>query len=633
MFESVRSSKRIVQVILLLIILPFAFWGVESYIRNVGTTDAVAKVGEVKITLPEFQQALREQQDRMRNALGRDFSPALLDTPEARQALIDSLVNQRLLALDAQQDRLVVTDEELRRFVASIPAFQEGGQFSMQRYAAVLRTQGLSEAGFEYRLRQDLALRQVSAPVNDGAFVSKAVADRWGALQRETRELAEVLVLPEQFAAQVKLSPDAASAYYEANRKLFEVPEQIRAEYVLLNPDALMEQVAVPDEEVKNWYDAHKDQYRQPEERRASHILIQVPKEATDEQRKTARARAEELLGQLKQNPGDFEKLAKQHSQDPGSAAKGGDLGFFARGMMVKPFEDAAFKLKEGQISDVVGSDFGYHIIKVTGAKAEHGRSLDDVREEIRTDLKRQAAGRKFAEVADGFNNTAYEQSDSLQPAAEKYKLQIAQTGWFSKANSQAAGQLSNERLLAALFSDDAVKNRRNTEAVEVAPNTLIAARVLEHRPAEIRPADAVRADIETKLKNDEAAKLAQKDGEDKLARLVKGESLDLTWSAPKPVTRAGVPGMSPEGVRAAFRLPADKLPGYAGGRLPKGGFAIYKLVTVKAGQAEGSDPKAAGVATQLSRLYGEEDFNEYLASLRARYPVEINKSLLEAKQ
>jgi peptidyl-prolyl cis-trans isomerase D len=633
MFESVRSSKRVVQVILLLIILPFAFWGVESYIGNMGTTDAVAKVGDAKITLPEFQQALREQQDRMRNTLGRDFSPALLDTPEARQALIDSLVNQRLLALDAQQDRLAITDEELRRFIASIPAFQEGGQFSMQRYASVVRAQGLSEAGFEYRLRQDLALRQVSAPVSDGAFVSKAVADRWVALQRESRDLAEALILPEQFAAQVKIAPEAVAAFYEANRKLFEVPEQIRAEYLVLNQDALMEQVTVSDEEVVRWYEGHKDQYRQPEERRASHILIQVPKDATDEQRKAARARIEDLLKQVKQNPADFEKIAKQHSQDPGSAANGGDLGFFGRGMMVKPFEDAAFTLKEGQISEVVESDFGYHIIKVTGAKAEHGQTLDEVREEIRTELKRQAAGRKFAEVADSFNNTVYEQSDSLKPAAEKYKLQIAQTQWFSKANPQAAGQLANERLIGLLFADDALKNKRNTEAVEVAPNTLIAARVLEHKPAELRPLDSVRADIETKLRNDEAARLAQKDGEEKLARLMKGESLDLTWSEPKPVTRASVPGMSPDGVRAAFRLPPDKLPGYAGGKLPKGGFAIYKLVGVKSGQADAKDPKAAGVATQLSRLYGEEDFNEYLAVLRARYPVEINKSLLEAKQ
>jgi peptidyl-prolyl cis-trans isomerase D len=632
MFDAVRNNKRVVQGFLLLITVPFALWGVDWYTRSVRGGDEVARVGGIKIGQPEFQQALREQQDRLRASLGSKFDAAMLDTPEARQAVLDSIVSQRMLAQEANKTHVFVNDAQLRQFIASVPAFQDNGKFSMDRYEAIARNQGLSPVGFEMRLRQDLALQQVAAPVAEGAFVARSVADRWIALQRETREVAEFVVKPEQFAAQVKLAPDAAQKYYEANRKLFEIPEQVRAEYVVLNEDALLDQIAVSDDDIKRWYDAHVDQYKQPEERRASHILIEVPKGATAEQQKAARAKIDDILKRVKENPANFEKLAKEQSQDPGSAAKGGDLGFFSRGMMVKPFEDAAFALKLNQVSDVVRSEFGYHIIKLTGIKPEKGRSLEEVKEEIRLELKRQGAGRKFAEVADQFNNVVYEQSDSLKPAADKFKLKIRQSGWLRKGAPLAAGELNNPRLINALFSDDAIKNKRNTEAIEVAPNTLVAARVLEHQAPQTRPLDAVRAEVEKKLTLEEATKLAQKDGEEKLGRLLKGENVDLAWSAPKNLTRTGMPEMSVEGVRAVFKLGADKLPRYAGAKRTDGGFALYKLIAVKPADIKNDDSRSAALRGQLARLYSEEEFGAFMDALKERYPVLINKAALETK-
>jgi|PlaIllAssembly_1097288.scaffolds.fasta_scaffold00534_5 peptidyl-prolyl cis-trans isomerase D len=632
MFDAVRNNKRIVQIFLVLITVPFALWGVDFYTRSMGSAGDVATVGKIKISQQEFQQSLREQQDRMRVAMGRDFNPAMVDTPEARQAVLDSMINQRVLSQEAYRSRVFVSDDQLRQFIASVPAFQDNGKFSTRRYESIVRGQGLSEVGFEMRLRQDLALQQLASPVGDGAFIAKGAADGWVALQRETREVAEFVVKPEQFVAQVKLAPDAVQKFYDDNRKLFETPEQIRADYVVLNPDALMESVTVSDEEIKRWYEGHADQYKQPEERRASHILIQLPKDATEEQRKAARAKIEELLKQVRQSPNDFAKLAKDQSQDPGSAANGGDLGFFSRGMMVKPFEDTAFALKEGQVSDVVTSDFGFHIIKVTGVKAEKARSLDEAKEEIRTELKRQGAARKFAEVAETFNNMVYEQSDSLKPVAEKFGLNIRKSGWLTKGAPLAAGELNSERLINALFSDDALKNKRNTEAIETAPNTLVAARVAEHKPAQTQPLDALRAEVEKKLTLDEAARLAQKDGAEKLARLLKGETVDVAWGAPKSVTRAGAPGLSADGLRAVFRLSADKLPRYAGGKLPDGGFGLYKLLSVKPSEIKDDDARAGALRAQLARLYGEEDFAAYMEALKSRYPVEVNKTALEAK-
>jgi peptidyl-prolyl cis-trans isomerase D len=631
MFDAVRNNKRIVQFILLLITVPFALWGVDWYTRSSGGASEVARVGGASIGPQEFQQALREQQDRLRATLGKEFDSAMLDAPEARRAVLDSIIVQRLLSQEANRARFSINDDQLRQFLSSVPAFQDAGKFSMERYEAVARNQGLSPIGFEQRIRDDLALQQLTEPVLGGALIPASLANRQLTLQRETRDVAEYVITPEQLASQVKLGADAAQKYYEANRKRFELPEQVRVEYVVLSQAALAESMPVSDEEIKRWYAAHPDQYQQAEERRASHILLSVGKEATAEQRKAIRAKMDEVQKQVRQNPGDFEKLARELSQDPGSASKGGDLGFFGRGMMVKPFEDAVFALRENQIGDVVESEFGLHLIKLTGIKAAKARGFVDVKAEIAADLKRQAAGRKFAEVADEFSNLVYEQSESLKPVAEKFRLTVQQSVWIAKGGA-APVDLSNKRLLDAMFSDDATKHRRNTEAIEVAPNTLVAARVLDHKVAQIQPFVEIKASIEKQLTLDEAGSLAQKEGEEKLARLQKGESLEIGWKAARTLARNDMTDISPDGLRAVFGLPADRLPRYAGAKRSSGSFVIYKLLAVKTPQIASEDKQLAGARGQLARLQGEEDFAAFVSALRQRYPVTINAPALETK-
>lgn len=634
MFDAIRNNKRIVQIFLVAITLPFAFWGVESYVRNVGRNSDAASVGGSKISQPEFAQALRDQQERMRRALGREFNPAMFDTPEARQAILDSLVTQRLLLLQAGKANLTASDDQLRQFLSAIPALQEDGKFSLRRYEQALQSQGLTQAGFEAKLRQDLTLQQLVSAVTDTSIVSHGAAERVLAVQLEEREVSEAAFQPQKFASQVKIGAEQVKAYYETNRRMFEAPEQVRAEFIVLSLEGLAQQVTVSEDEIKARYESNAARYKQAEERRASHILIQAPKDAPEAEQKAARAKIDGILQQLRKSPGDFAKLATEYSQDPGSASKGGDLGYFPRGAMVKPFEDAVFSMKENQTSDVVRSDFGFHIIRLTGIRAEKGRSFNEAHDEIANELKAEAAAKKFAEAADGFSNMVYEQADSLKPAAEKYKLTIRQTGFFDKANRTAAGPLgSNDKLFSALFSDDAVKNRRNTEAVEVAPNTLVAARVLEHKPAELRPLDAVKADIEKKLAAEEAAKLAQKEGESKLAMLVKGENAGVAWSPPQVVLRQGMRGLPPEGLKAIFKAPSDKLPSYAGVQLPGGAYVIYRVTQIRPGAVKEDDPRAKAQRAQLAQLSGSEDFNAYLAALKARYPVEINKAALESKE
>lgn len=633
MFDAVRNNKRIVQAFLALITLPFAFWGVESYMRAGGGQGDVATVGDSTITRQELGQTLREQQERVRGMAGRDFNPAMFDTPEARQAMLDSLVSQRVLLLQSSRAHLAVSDAQLREVISTIPALQENGKFSMQRYEQALRAQDLTRTAFERRLRQDMTLQQMVRSVSDTAIVSQAAAARVIAVQLEQREVADVAIRPEQFAAQVRVSAEALKDFYEKNRKQFETPERLRAEFVVLSRDSLAAQMAVGDEEVRAAYAANSTRYKQAEERRASHVLFQVAKDAPEAAQKLAREKADGVLRQLRKSPGDFARLAKELSQDPGSAANGGDLGFFGRGAMVKPFDEAVFALKENQLSEVVRSDFGFHIIKVTGIRPERTRGLDDVRAEIVAELKTQAAAKKYAEVAEAFSNMVYEQADSLNPAAEKYRLTIQQSGFFGRGDRAAAGPLGNPKLLAALFSDDAIKNRRNSEAVEVSANTLVAARVLEHKPAELRPLESVKGEIEKQLLAEGAARLAQQDGEAKLARLLKGEDAVLSWGKPQLVARQGMRGLPPEGVRAIFAAPASRLPAYAGTQIPGGPYVLFRISQVRPGVAAADDPKVKAQLAQLSQLSGNEDFNAYMAALRERFPVKVNKTLLEAKE
>ncbi len=632
MFDAVRNNKRIVQIFLGLITLPFAFWGVDSYVRNAGAGRDMASVGGSKISVPEFEMALRERQDQLRQTMGESFSPEVMNTPEVRLGILNSLIDKRLLMLEASKQNLMTSDAMLRDVIQAIPGLQEDGKFSMERYESALRSKGMSQPQFEARLRQDLTLQQLLGGVSETAFVSTTQADNLLRLQLEERQFNEFRIASEPFADKVKVEAGEVQKYYDDNKTQYEVAEQVKAEYVILSLDALLSQITVSDAEVKTWHDGHKDRYEVPEERRASHILILAK---PDSDKEKAKAKAEEVLAELKKSPEKFADLAKKHSEDPGSAEKGGDLGFFGRGMMVKPFEEEVFKQKEGDLSGLVESEFGYHIIKLTGIKAAKVRPLEEVKAEIEGELKKQAASRKFAEAAEVFNNMVYEQADSLQPAADQFKLKIEKSDWVPKnPDSKMAAQigpLANAKVLTALFSEDAVKNKRNTEAVEVAPSTLLAARVVEHSPASVKPFEMVKGEIEALLKAQKQTAMAKAAGEEKLAELKKGEKDAVNWSATKTMTRQQAQTMPIPALQAIFKADTQKLPAYVGSELG-GSYMIYKVV--KATQPEKLDEaKRKSLKDEYTTIVAQQDVAAYMSSLRQRYKIEINTGLLENRE
>lgn len=630
MFDLVEKHKRLIQVILGLIIIPFAFFGLDAYTRGRSNAEDVATVEGAGISQREFAEELRQQQDRMRRLLGPGADPAAFDTAETRRAMLDALIDQRLIAVDAGRAKLLVSKEKLDEVIAGIPAFQKDGRFDPETARLLLRAQNMSEETFVERLRRDIRLEQIGRSVANGAIQSREVAARLSALEEQMREIAEAAIPSQQFLTQVKIDEAALKTYYDANLADFRTPEAVKAEYLLLSADQLAAQEPVTEAELKAAYDGRTSQYRQEEQRRASHILIQSPSDAKPEDRQAAHKKAEEILAEVRKSPARFADLAKKHSQDSGSAESGGDLGLFGRGMMVKPFEDAAFKLRENEISDVVESDFGYHIIRLTGIQAGKTRTLDEVRAELSADVARQKGMRRFAEAAEGFSNSVYEQSDSLKPAAEKYKLKVQVSDWIGRTAGEPKSVLSNAKLLGALFSPDSIKAQRNTDAVEIAPGVLVAARVLEHRPAAQRPFDEVRGDIESLLRRREAAKLAQTDGEAKLARLQKGEDAGVKWAPVRSVSRRNPGGLDPQTLRSVLAVDPAKLPAYTGAMRGEDGYLLYRVVKIVEPVPDAQQAKAA--AERQARAAGAQQYEAYLTSLRSRAKISVNTANLERK-
>jgi peptidyl-prolyl cis-trans isomerase D len=444
------------------------------------------------------------------------------------------------------------------------------------------------------------------------------VAARLVALMEEKREGSEAFLPASAYLGQVKPDEAAAKAYYEANLGQFKVPERVRAEYVVLSAKELAQAEAATEAEVKAAYDARVAQLSVPEQRRASHILVASKEEA------------EKLQAEIRQSPQRFAELAKKHSQDTGSAPNGGDLGMGPRGSLAsKELEDAVFKMKQGDPGELVQTEFGWHLVRLNAVQAGKTRSLDEVRAELSAEIAKQKAAKKFADAAEGFNNLVYEQSDSLKPAAERYKLKVQATGWFTRQGSAEIGPLAHPKLLAALFSPDTTRQKRNTDAVEVEPGVLVAARVAEHQPEAQRPFEEVKAEVLQRLARREAAALARKDGEAKLAALAKGGEAGLGWAAAKTVSRQEPQGLGQAALRKVMAADAAKLPAYAGAERGDEGYALYRISKViPAAPKEG--PQAAENLARLDRQAGSEQLEAYVASLRARSKIELHRANLE---
>jgi peptidyl-prolyl cis-trans isomerase D len=618
MFDSVRTHRRWLMLFLVVLIFPsFVFFGIQGYNSFFEKEGAIASVDGAPVTQQEFDQAQRERIERLRQTFGQDFDPRLLDTQEARASILEGVLLNRALTSEANKSGIVVTTDRLREMIASIPAFQDDGKFNYDRYKAYVASQGMSEPMFEQRVREDLRKQVLVQGVAGSAMVPREVAERLDRMLREQRQIRELRFPAEQFQAQVNVTDAQVTEFYEKNRALFETPESAKVEYLVLSPDTMNVAAPVSEADARAYYEQNKARFGTEEQRRASHILIT----ADGSDKAAARRKAEELLAQVRAKPAEFEKLARENSKDPGSAAQGGDLGFFGKGMMVKPFEDAVQKLKPGEISDVVETDFGFHIIRLTEVKPADAKPFEQVRADIERDLKSQQAQGEFAKAADQFTNLVYEQADSLQPAADALKLKIQQVDALTR---RGAPPFISARVVDALFSDESLKNRRNTQAIEVTTNTMVAARVVDYKPAAVRPLDEVKPQVRQLVERREAVRLAREAGEARLAELRK-QPADAGFQPARTVSRRDSQGLPPDVLNAIMRVPADKLPQYVGSEIENAGYLIAQVTSVKldaAGSAEQRDAQARVLMQQAAAA----DEMVYAEGLKARHNVKVLK-------
>lgn len=627
MFEFIRTHQRLMQFLLLLLIVPsFVLVGVSSYNNRGGGNDGVATVDGKAITQQEWEAAQRRQLDQARQMMGDRFDQKLFDTPEAKQAVLDQLVAERAINAEIVRNHLTVGDAALQKAILDIQAFRkEDGSFDMDRYKAALAAQGMTPDMFDARMRHDLAVQQLVGSVEQTAFAPRTVANRLSDINSEEREVQEMLFPAANYVSQVKVTDDMVKAYYDKNAAQFQVPATIKAEYVVFDQSAVEKQVNVTDAEVADAYNKNKARFTTPEKRTASHILINVKKGASAAEDAAAKAKAQAILDEVRKNPNDFAKIAKAQSQDPGSAELGGDLGVVQKGVFVKPVEDAIYGLKEGEVSGLVRSEFGYHIIKVTKVVPESQKSLEDAKPEIVAELKKAKMSAKYSEMAETFTNTVYEQSDSLKPVADKLGLTIQTVDGLTPTPNPALGNspVNNPKFLKAIFADDAVKNKHNTEAVEVAPSVLVSGRVVEYKPASKRPLADVEAQIRQRVTQEEAAKLARQAGEAKLAA-VKASGDAAGFGEAKTVTRTKQPPINETAAVAVLKADVSKLPAYVGVDIPGQGYGIYRIV--KVGQPAQPDvARRKQEAEQIGRAIGNAETYGFVEALKHKAKAKIN--------
>ncbi len=631
MYDFVYKHKRWLQIALLVLIVPpFALFGIDFYFRNTDTTGSLAKVGDARISEVEYSQALRQAQEKMREMMKSNPDPSLLNSPQLKESVLNELIERRVTLAQAARTGMTISDAELQKMIAGVEAFHDDkGKFSHDRYRQLLQGQGMTPAMFESQARTNIVLEQVRSVYSGSAFVAESVAERLLKIREQEREVSQVLFSPADFRKQVTVSDADAEKYYNEHKGEFVVPERVKVEFVVLSLEAYQRSVQVSDEEIKKFYQENQSRYQTAEERRASHILIPAAASATPEEKAKAKALADDLLKQVKQNPKKFGELAAKFSKDPGSAEKGGDLGFFGHGLMVKPFDEAAFAMKLGEITGPVETQYGYHIIRLDAIKAVQTTPLEAVKAQIVEDLRKPKVAKAFAEAADNFNNMVYEQFDSLQPAVDALKLTVQKSDWISRQGGNPNPLLNNPKLLSALFSDEVLKNKHNTAAIEVQPNMLLAARVIEHKTSEGMPLDQVRKDILQHLADQAATQLAEKEGRAALEKLKRGESVALAWSAAQTVTLEKRQGLHPEAAQSVFGADTAKLPSYSGVPVSQGRFVIYRITKVK-DITETTPEQRKGLAKQLAQMLGQEQYIAYLASLREHADVKIDKKKLE---
>ena len=628
MFDFVRKHTKVMMFLMFLLIIPaFVLVGVDGFRSISGSGEAAAVIGSTKITKAEWDGVHKQEADRLRESMPT-IDPKMLDSDAARYASLERLVRSRLISTAITDKHLETSNERLVRLFRDSPDFaslrKADGSLNADGYRQLAQRQGMSPEQLDFSIRRQLSERQLEGSVPSTSLTPNGLVQTSFNAFNERREVQVATFAPASFQGKVAITDADIEAYYQANPVFFQSMEQAKVEYLVLDLESVKKTISLNEADVKTYYEQNVGALSGKEERRASHILIKADKKAPPADRAKAREKATALLETLRKNPESFAELARKNSEDPGSAANGGDLDFFARGAMVKPFEDAAFAMKKGDLSAVVESDFGFHIIKLTDVKSPKAKTFEELRPTIEADLLVQQARRKYAEAAETFMNGVYEQPDDFKAVAEKLKLtpKVA-AGIRRNPQPGAEGPLSNPKLLAAIFSADSIEKKRNTEALEVGPNQLVSARVIEYSPTRTLPLAEVKANVRERLVASKAAELARKEGSEKLEAW-KAQKQEASLPAAVIASRDGSKTDLPAAVlKAALHADVSSLPAWVGVDLGPQGYAVVRVNKVlernPPTEADSQKEKA-----QFAQWLANAESRAYYDWLKTKYKVEI---------
>ncbi|MCQ2046189.1 PpiC-type peptidyl-prolyl cis-trans isomerase [Stutzerimonas stutzeri] len=617
MLQNIRDNSQgwIAKTIIGIIVMLLALTGFEAIFNAASNNQNAAEVNGEEISRYDLDQAVNMQRRQLAQQLGQDFDASLLDDRLLRDSALGSLIDRMLLLQSAKNANFAFSGEALDQLILQTPEFQVDGAFSAARFDQVIQLMGYSRLQFRQLLEQEMLIGQLRAGISGTGFVTDQQVDNFARLEMQTRDFA-TLTLPAQQEA-IEVGDEQIKEYYEANADRFRTPEQVIVEYVELKKESFFDQVEVSDEELQELY--QKQIANLAEQRRAAHILIETGGELSDDE---AKAKIDEIATRVK-NGDDFAVVAKEASQDPGSASEGGDLGFAGPGVYDPAFEDALYALNEGEVSAPVKSEFGWHIIKLLGVQSPEVPAFESLKPQLVRELKAQQVEQRFVETSKQLEDSAFEASDLAQPAQE-LGLMVQTTEAFGRDGGE--GITANRQVIQAAFSDEVLVDGANSSVIELDPDTSIALRVKEHlKPAAIPLAD-VREDIVQQLQRSLAAEAARAKGEQLLADLRKGQQPDdAQWQAVEAATRSQE-GVAPALLQAVFRMPRpeqqDK-PSYSGVALSNGDYAVVRLNGVNQPEAALTDEEKLNYRRFLASRVGQQDFAAFRQKLQAEAEIE----------
>ncbi|MBN6776627.1 SurA N-terminal domain-containing protein [Pseudomonas granadensis] len=621
MLQNIRDNSQgwIAKTIIGVIVALMALTGFDAIFQATTHKNEAAKVNGEEISQNELSQAVDMQRRQLMQQLGKDFDASLLDEKMLRESALKGLIDRKLLLQGAEQAKFAFSEGALDQVILQTPEFQVDGKFSSERFDQVIRQLGYSRMQFRQMLAQEMLIGQLRAGVAGSGFVTDAEVLAFARLEKQTRDFATLSVKADPAA--VKLTDDEVKAYYDEHAKEFMTPDQVIIDYVELKKASFFDQVAVKDEDLQAAY--QKEIANLSEQRRAAHILIEVNDKTTEAQ---AKAKIDEVQARLAKGE-KFEALAKEFSQDPGSANNGGDLGYAGPGVYDPAFEKALYSLGKDQVSEPVRTDFGYHLIKLLGVEAPEVPTLASLKDKLTRELKAAQVEQRFVEATKQLEDSAFEASDLAQPAAD-LKLTVQTSKPFGREGGE--GIAANRAVVTAAFSPEVIDEGANSTAIELDPETVIVLRAKEHlKPAQL-PLESVNAAIRTQLTKEHASAAAKtraekliadlRDGKAPLDKAIDGQS----WKVTEAATR-GQEGVDPAVLQALFRMPkpaAKDKPTFSSVTLPDGSLMIVRLNGVNEAAAP-TDEEKAQYRRFLASREGQQDFAAYRKQLESQADIE----------